>query len=147
MFHVLVCAYRVALILVHLLLVMSSPGKSSLVLPEPTFQTRDTFPACISIAMKSTWVHGTYQQRGQRWDLQIWTLKPELRLCCSVFFLCVVPLPLCCCPCRRAGSLDLLSSGSDSKYWSYSTESRVCKIERSPCQPEPQPWSDQYITN
>lgn len=47
--------YRVALILVHLLLVMSSPGNSSLVLPEPRSHSRDTFPRCISKARKSTW--------------------------------------------------------------------------------------------
>lgn len=47
--------YRVALILVHRLLLMSSPGNSSLVLPEPTSHSRDTFPSCISTARKSTW--------------------------------------------------------------------------------------------
>lgn len=46
--------YRVALILVHLLLVMSTPGKSSLVLPEPRSHSRDTDPARVSTARKST---------------------------------------------------------------------------------------------
>lgn len=56
--------------------------------------------------------------------------------------LCVVLLPLCCCPYRKAGCLDLSSSGSDSECWSYLTESQVCMIVHSPCQPEPPPWSD-----
>lgn len=47
--------YRVALILVHWLLLMSIPGNSSLVLPEPTSHSKDTFPSCISTARKSTW--------------------------------------------------------------------------------------------
>lgn len=56
--------YRVALILVHWLLLMSSPGNSSLVLPEPTSHSRDTFPSCISKARKSTWT-GQEAVRGR----------------------------------------------------------------------------------
>lgn len=55
--------YRVTLILVHLLFVMSMPGNSSLVVPEPAFQTKDTFPSCISTAMKSTCPSSMHQQK------------------------------------------------------------------------------------